>query len=64
MTSTQALWECFLLSGADPSQYAIETRTERGRAAGLLAFARDPKHREMAVEAVRQLRADYDEESR
>jgi len=60
-SAVEALWECYLLSGADPSPYTTETRTERGRAAGLLAFSRDPDHCEHAIQAVRDLRGDYDE---
>jgi hypothetical protein len=63
-TMIEALWTCYLESGADPSSYTTETRTERGRAAGLLAFSRDPNAAAATVDAVRQLRQDCDDTDR
>lgn len=56
----RALWECLQLSGADVSEYAHETNTPEGREAGYQQWMRSGSVAEV-VEAVRQLRADYDE---
>lgn len=61
LSDQRALWECLLLSGVDVSDYAYETRTEEGREAGFREFERRGTGAEV-VEAVRQLRTDYDEE--
>jgi hypothetical protein len=57
---TRALWEIFLLSGADPSGYTHNTSTERGREIGFQEWLRWGSPSEI-VAAVRQLRKDYDE---
>lgn len=58
--NARGLWECLLLSGADVSDFAYETRTDEGREAGFWEFARRGSVEEV-VEAVRQLRQEYDE---
>lgn len=58
--NARGLWECLLLSGADVSDFAYETRTEEGREAGFREFAIRGSVQEV-VDAVRELRADYDE---
>lgn len=63
LSDQRALWECLLLSGADVSDYAYETRTEEGREAGFREFERRGTGAEV-VEAVRQLRNDYEAEER
>lgn len=67
-TGVEALWEILLLSGADVSEYAYETRTAEGRRTGYLEWLRRGSFDEV-VEAVRGLREDYlgpfdDEEGR
>lgn len=57
---TTALWEILLLCGADVSEYGYETRTEAGREACFQEWFRRGSASEV-VEAVRQLRSDYDE---
>lgn len=58
--NARGLWECLLLSGADVSDFAYETRTEDGREKGFWEFAARGSVEEV-VDAVRQLRKDYDD---
>lgn len=59
-TAVRALWECLLLSGADVSDYAYETRTAEGREVGFQGWMRHGTAAEV-VAAVADLRRDYDD---
>lgn len=60
MSAFRDLWEILLLSGADVSIYATETRTEAGREAGFREWYRHGSCADV-VEAVRELRESYDD---
>lgn len=57
--ATEALWECYLLSGADVSEYGYETRTPEGRRACYEEWLRRGTTTEV-VAAVRELREEHD----